>query len=210
MAGIILIGGGGHCVSCIEAIESAAGWEISGILDGPSRIGESVLGYLIVGTDCDMGQLAATYRYALITVGQIDTAQNRARLFAAATDAGFDFPVVLASTAHASKHARIGNGTILLHRATVNAQAIVGRNCIINTAALIEHDVNIGDHCHISTGAIVNGGCKVGDGCFIGSGAVLRQGVSVAAGAVIGAGAVVASDIDDAGTWIGCPARRMR
>ena len=30
---LILIGGGGHCKSCIEVIESTDEWEIKGILD---------------------------------------------------------------------------------------------------------------------------------------------------------------------------------
>ena len=49
---LILVGGGGHCKSVIEAAESA-GCFIKGILDIPSQVGEEVLGYTIIGTDND-------------------------------------------------------------------------------------------------------------------------------------------------------------
>ena len=59
MAGaLVLIGGGGHCVSCIEAIESMACWKVAGIVDTPERRGERVLGYEVIGSDADLPELA--------------------------------------------------------------------------------------------------------------------------------------------------------
>jgi FlaA1/EpsC-like NDP-sugar epimerase len=54
MKKLILIGGGGHCKSCIEVIESTGEFEIIGILDLPSKIGEKVLDYEIIGSDDDI------------------------------------------------------------------------------------------------------------------------------------------------------------
>ena len=45
---LILIGGGGHCKSVIEAAESA-GYSILGILDMPEDVGNEVLpGYMLI------------------------------------------------------------------------------------------------------------------------------------------------------------------
>ena len=76
---------------------------------------------------------------------------------------------LVASTAHVSKYAVLGAGTVVMHQAFVNAGAVIGENVIINTFANIEHDAHIGNQCHISTGTMVNGDCVVGDNCFIGS-----------------------------------------
>ena len=73
----------------------------------------------------------------------------------------------------------LGEGTIILHGAIINANVKVGKNCIINSKALIEHDSIIGDNCHISTGTIINGGVKVGDGTFIGSGSITKQSITI-------------------------------
>src|SRR5690606_5669633 len=92
------------------------------------------------------------------------------------------------STEHVSKYARVGEGTVVLHNAIVNADATIGRGCIINTFANIEHDARIGDYCHISTGAMVNGNCIVGDETFLGSQSVMVNGIEITDGCVIGAG----------------------
>ena len=45
--GIILLGAGGHCKSCIEVIESTGEFEIEGILNRGKEI-DNVLGYPVL------------------------------------------------------------------------------------------------------------------------------------------------------------------
>ena len=52
---LILVGGGGHCKSVIEAAESA-GYNILGVLDTPENVGKQVLAYSVIGTDDDIPQ----------------------------------------------------------------------------------------------------------------------------------------------------------
>ena len=78
---ILLIGGGGHCKSCIEVIESTAEFEIAGIVDLKSKIGKEILGYKFIACDDDLPKLKDKYDYALITVGQIKSATVRIKLF---------------------------------------------------------------------------------------------------------------------------------
>ena len=173
--GLVLIGAGGHCRSCIDAIESEGRWRIAAIVGQAAQLGGSILGYPIDAVDSDLPALGQRFSYALITVGQIDSAALRIRLYQDALTLGFNFPVVKAASAYVSAHASVGAGTLLAHGAIVNAGAKIGENCIINSRALIEHDAIIGKHCHISTGAVLNGIVHVGDGSFIGSGAVIRE-----------------------------------
>ena len=58
MQKIILIGGGGHCKSCIDVIEAEGKYDIAGILDMPEFVGEKILGYSIIGTDDDLPELS--------------------------------------------------------------------------------------------------------------------------------------------------------
>ena len=44
---ILLIGGGGHCKSCIDIIEQDESFKIIGIIDRKKLIGKSILGYKI-------------------------------------------------------------------------------------------------------------------------------------------------------------------
>lgn len=203
---IVLIGGGGHCRSCIDAIHSA-GKEIAGVVDPDPAA--SPAGLPRLGDDSWLDSPDALNFCFLITVGQIGISPVRRDLFESLRSKKCRMATVSSRSAVVSDEATLEPGTIVLHGAIVNTGAAVGSNCIVNTGAIVEHDARIGDHCHISTGAIINGGAEIGPGCMIGSGASILQGVKIAADVMVGAGAVVIRDISDAGTWIGVPARRF-
>jgi len=201
---LILVGGGGHCKSVIDVAESA-GYTIKGILDLPEKVGEKILGYPIMGTDKDISEFVHEVLF-LVTVGQIKDASLRINLHQKIVNAGGKLATVIASTAHVSKYAKIGEGTVVMHQAMVNADAVIGKSCIINTFANIEHDVVIGDYCHISTGAIINGNCKIGRGTFFGSQSVMVNGLEITEECVIGAGSTVSKDLKQKGIYSGNPA----
>lgn len=188
---VILIGAGGHARSCIDVIEQQGYFQIAGLVGLPEQRHTQHLGYAVIGTDSDLPELTKTYQYALITVGQIQTAEHRIRLYQQATQLGFQLPVIIAPTAHVSRHAKLGAGTIVMHGAIVNASASVGNNCIINSRALLEHDAIVYDHCHIATGAILNGDVTVGASSFIGSGCIIKEGVTIEKGCLVGMGLTV-------------------
>lgn len=198
---IILVGGGGHCVSCIDVIETEGRFAIAGFVKRADDDSQTLLSYPPLGTDTDLQQLVIAHGNALITVGQIKTAETRKRLFETLVALGVNLPVISSPSAKISRHASLGAGTIAMHSVLVNAKAQVGRNCIINSQALIEHGAQVGDHCHISTGAKINGDVVVGEGCFIGSGAVIKHSVTIGNDAVIEAGQVVLADVPR-GAWL--------
>lgn len=201
---LILVGGGGHCKSVIDVAESA-GFQILGILDIPINVGNKVLDYSIVGTD-DQIPYYVNDAVFVVTVGHIKDAALRIKLHQKIVDAGGILATIIASTAHVSKYAQIGEGSVIMHQAVVNADVIIGRGCIINTFANIEHDARIGDYCHISTGAMVNGNCKVGNETFFGSQSVMVNGIEITAGCVIGAGSLVRKNATQKGIYSGNPA----
>lgn len=202
---LILIGGGGHCKSVIEVAESA-GYEIKGILDMPDEVGKEVLpGHKIIGTDDDIPQYVEECDF-IITVGFIKNPALRIKLYNKVKAAGGRLATIIASTAHVSKYAELGEGTVIMHQAFVNAGAKIGDNCIINTFVNIEHDAEVGNQCHISTGTMVNGECKIGENCFIGSQSVCANCIEIASDIIVGAGSVVRKSIRVKGIYAGNPA----
>ena len=185
---LILIGGGGHCKSCIDVIEVEGKYTILGIVDLPKKRREKILGYEIIASDQDLPELVKKCSNFLITVGQIKTPKARIQLFEKIKQLGGILATIVSPLAHVSRHARLGEGTIILHGAIVNASAHIGNNCIINTKALIEHDVVIGDRCHISTASVVNGNTVVEKGTFLGSNSVTRESIKIGENSFIGSG----------------------
>ena len=202
---LILIGGGGHCKSVIEVAESA-GYEIKGILDMPDEVGKEVLpGHKVIGTDDEIPQYVEECDF-IITVGFIKNPALRIKLYNKVKAAGGRLATIIASTAHVSKYAELGEGTVIMHHAFVNAGAKIGDNCIINTFVNIEHDAEVGNQCHISTGTMVNGECKIGENCFIGSQSVCANCIEIASDIIVGAGSVVRKSIRMKGIYAGNPA----
>ncbi len=92
----------------------------------------------------------------------------------------------------------------------INSQVIIGDNNIINTGSIIEHEVRVGNHNHISIGVKICGGSTIGSMCLIGAGAIILDKLSICDNVIIGAGSVVIQDINDAGTYVGNPAKRIK
>lgn len=200
---IILVGGGGHCESVMDVAESA-GYSILGILERPEEVGKKVLGHEVIGTDDDMVKYVDVADF-IITVGQIKSPVLRIKLHEMVKEVGGRLATIVSPTAHVSKYAKIGAGTVVMHQAVVNANATIGRGCIINTFANIEHDVVIGDYCHISTGAMINGEVRMAEGVFVGSQSVINQCVSICQHTIIGSGSVVNRNIIQPGIYQGNP-----
>lgn len=208
MKNLILVGGGGHCKSVIDVAESA-GYTILGVLDLPSEVGKKVLDYEVIGVDDDIPNYVDKAEF-IITVGQIKDALLREKLHDKILSAGGRLATIIASTAYVSRFAILGRGTVVMHKAFINAEVVIKESCIINTFANIEHSAEIGSFTHISTGAMVNGDCKVGDHVFLGSQSVMLNGTSICDNNVIAAGSFVRKSIKKSGLYAGNPARLMK
>jgi sugar O-acyltransferase (sialic acid O-acetyltransferase NeuD family) len=202
---LLLIGAGGHARACIDTIEHHDRYKIVGLIGTPGEVGSKHLGYSVIGTDDKLPELANNIKYALITLGQIQTSEHRIRLFIDVEALGFQLPTIIAPTAYISQHSTIGAGTIVMHGAIINSGVRVGQNCIINSRAIIEHDAIVEDHCHVSTGAILNGKVVIGKGSFIGSGSVIKQGVSIGETCLVGMGLSLRHNLSNNSFFLGLP-----
>jgi sugar O-acyltransferase (sialic acid O-acetyltransferase NeuD family) len=200
---LVLIGAGGHARSCIDVIEQEDKFRIAGLVGLAEETGSKIFNYEVMSTDAGLDELAARFKHALVTLGQIASPVERIRLFDLSVKAGFVFPTIIAPSAYVSPHATIGVGTIVMHGAIINPGVIIGSNCIINSRALIEHGSQVADHCHVSTGAILNGNTSIGIGGFIGSGAIIKEGVSIGARSLVGMGLSVRHDLPENSLFLG-------
>ena len=117
---------------------------------------------------------------------------------------------VLHRDATVSPLAHVGAGSFVAARAVLAPMARIGCACIVNHGAVVDHDVVLGDFCHVAPGAVLGGGVRLGHRVLIGAGATVLPGLSIADEVVVGAGAVVCSDLVEAGTYVGVPAKRVK
>lgn len=103
----------------------------------------------------------------------------------------------------------IGTGSVVMAGAIVNSDTAIGEGCIINTASSVDHDCKVGDYCHVAVGSHLSGTVTLGDSVWIGAGAIISNNISICSDCIVGAGAVIVKDIEEKGTYIGVPARRV-
>jgi sugar O-acyltransferase (sialic acid O-acetyltransferase NeuD family) len=211
MQNLILIGGGGHCISVIDVIDENK-FNILGILDLPENVGEEVLGRKIIGTDDNIADYVNSALF-VVTLGFLDndpTPTLRTNIYNKVIEFGGKFATIISPHAYVSKYAIIEEGTVVMHKACINANAHIGKNCIINTFANIEHNCTIGDHATISTGAMINGDCIVGSLVFIGSQCVLSDKVIIPNNTIIGSNSFVNKSLPTSGIYWGTPAKKAK
>ncbi len=210
MKKIVLIGGGGHCRSTIDVIESPGEYAICGILDASEPKGTKINGYSVIGDDSDIPDLYHSGCCFCITVGQIKTSVIRKNIYNQLKKMNAVLPVIISKYAIVSSRAEVKVGTVVFHKAIINSNSIVGECCIVNTGAIIEHDVSIGSFCHISTSVCINGGVRIGDDVFVGSNSTIIQGITICSGVIIGAGSLILNNISSPGVYVGNPIRRIK
>lgn len=186
---LLLIGSGGHTISCIDVIEMEKKYHVIGLID--LKKNKVLQKYEVVGNLNKLKELKTKTQNIFITIGQINSPKLRIKLFNKVNKLGFKLVKIVSPLSYLSKNSSIGDGTIIMHGAYVGPNVKIGKNCIINTNATIEHDTIIEDNCHISTSVTINGGVKINSGSFVGSNSVIRQGINLKSNSFIKMGTSV-------------------
>lgn len=208
MKKVILIGAGGHGKVVADIIQRC-GDSIVGFLDDNTNLPDRFIGLPVLGAVDKYIEYIDSAAF-FIAVGN-----RQAREKIAEKLSGVQWYTAIHPTAVISNVGRemlqkipIGEGTVIMANAVVNSGSIIGKHCIVNTGAIVEHDSIIEDFAHISVGARVAGKVFVGRGSWIGIGASVSNNIHICNNCIIGAGAVVVRHIDEAGTYMGIPAKR--
>lgn len=110
---------------------------------------------------------------------------------------------------HVSSNVKMGQGNFVGAGAVVGPGVKMGNFNIIKRSASIGHDVVIRNYNHIAPGTTIAGRCKIGNNNFFGAGATLIDNKIIADDIIIGAGTTVINDLEEPGTYVGAPARKL-
>jgi sugar O-acyltransferase (sialic acid O-acetyltransferase NeuD family) len=113
-------------------------------------------------------------------------------------------------TALIMKNVQIGEGSFVGAYSILTSDIKIGKHAIINRGNQIGHDCKIGDYFSMMPGAIISGNVKIYDCVYMGCNASIREKLSIHSLSTIGMGSVVVSDINDGGTYVGIPVKKIK
>lgn len=203
MSRLFVVGAGGHGSVVAEAAVESNRWREIVFLDDDESI-QTVLDFPVAGRFDEVFTLAGPESDLIVAIGNN---RRRLELCEEIAQRGPRLATVIHPAAIISSSASISPGTVVCAGTIVNARARLGRACILNTGCTIDHDCVLEDGVHVSPGANLGGTVSVGQCAWIGIGSSVREGVTIGQDAVVGAGAAVVSDVDDALTVGGVPAK---
>lgn len=201
--GLLILGFGGHARSVAD-VALAAGFSSLLFIDDNARDGENFLGHPVQrqfsGRLPDGWQCLPASGDNIRRRQQIETIRQT----------GWPLATLVSPTATLGAGSSIGPGSFVAHHAHVGPMATIGTGAIINTGAAVEHECTVGDYVHVSVNATLAGRSTLGDYVFLGAGATVIDGIAIGSGITIGAGGVVVESVEQRGTYVGIPARRIK
>ncbi len=182
MKSVTVLGAGGHAKVVISLLKSL-GLTVKDVLDDDERKeGHELMG-LFVQTPIELSDSQAICAHGI--------GSNHVRNIIANKLSKAHWPHFVHPTAFVDPSAKIGNGTVVMAGAIVQADAVIGNHVIVNTGATVDHDCVIGDYAHIAPGTHLAGENKIGEGVLMGVGCATIPQVSVGDWSVVGAGSVL-------------------
>jgi sugar O-acyltransferase (sialic acid O-acetyltransferase NeuD family) len=204
---IFIFGASGHAKVVIDIIEKQGLYEIVFLVDDDLLLkGSDFFGYPVIGARNDLMALADAPQAAIVAIGS-----NPARYKVAAwlVANGFKRVSAVHPSVQLSRGVQIGDGTVVMAGACINADTIIGDDVIINTQASVDHDCVISHGVHLAPGSTLCGAVSVGEQSFVCAGATIIPNLTIGRSVVVGAGATVINDVPDGLTVVGSPAKAV-
>lgn len=204
MKAVIIIGASGHGKVIADIIKRSND-EIIGFLDDDPDIGKEFMGFPVLGAILNYKKYIDKAEF-IIAIGN---AYVRKRISERLIEVKW-YTAIHPTAVISEFDVTIGEGTVIMANAVINAGAKIGKHCIVNSSSVVEHDNFIENYSHISVGAKLAGTVFVGELSWIGIGACVCNNVKICQNCMVGAGAVVINDIEESGTYVGVPVKKIK
>lgn len=176
--------------------------------DDVQEFGRDIYGVRVIGPITEIGGLVDAW--FVNGIGSPKSYQKKPDIIERVNAPADRWLTLIHPTAHVSRHAVIGLGTVIFPHVTICANVIIGDHVVVLPNSVISHDATIGDYCCVAGGVCVSGNVTVRRAAYLGTNCCIREGVSVESDAMIGMGAVILKDVYCGQVMVGNPARLLK
>ena len=104
----------------------------------------------------------------------------------------------------------IGEGSIICAGTIITTNVKIGNHTHLNLQTTIGHDCNIGNYFTTAPGAKISGNCKIYDCVYVGTNTSIKENTSIHSLTTIGSNATVVKNIEEPGTYVGVPTKKIK
>lgn len=108
------------------------------------------------------------------------------------------------------KDVEIGEGSVICAGTIITTNVKIGKHAHLNLITTIGHDCLIGNYFTTAPGVQISGNEIIGDRVYFGTRSCIKQKLKVCNDVIIGMNSGVVKNIDEPGTYIGTPAKRIK
>lgn len=205
---IIVLGTGNHdIVRLIETInEDGIKFNLIGFLEkNESLIGQSILGYPILGND---GLLQTEYRKCGVIVNIFQSPQLHHTICSHITNTLHDvsFPNLIHPSV-CTNYVEMGIGNIIYESVNLGTDVLIGNHNILYPHSALGHETKIGDSNLIAINVTIGARNKIGNCNLFANSSTLSLGLVIGDNNSIGVGSVVIDKIGSNQSLLGNPAK---
>ena len=113
-------------------------------------------------------------------------------------------------TALIMDNVEIGEGSFIGAYSILTTNIKIGKHAILNRGNQIGHDCRIGNYFSAMPGSIVSGNVTIYGLVYMGTNSSIREKLSIHSLSTIGMNSAVIKNIEDSGTYVGCPAKNIK
>lgn len=103
----------------------------------------------------------------------------------------------------------IEEGSIICAGTIITNNVKLGKHTHLNLNTTIGHDTVIGNFFTTAPGVNISGNCNIQDCVYVGTNSAVKQKINICSDVIIGMNAGVVKDINEPGTYIGTPAKKL-
>ena len=104
---------------------------------------------------------------------------------------------------------KIGEGSIICAGSILTTNIKIGKHCHLNLHSTIGHDTTIGEYFTTAPGVKISGNCTIGNNVYFGTNSSIKEKLTVCDNVTIGLNGGVVKNINESGTYVGLPAKKL-
>ena len=104
----------------------------------------------------------------------------------------------------------IGEGSFIGANSILTTNIKVGKHTLLNRGNHIGHDTVIGDYLSMMPNSVISGNVNIGDRFYIGTNSSVKEKLNICDDVKVGLNSGVVKDINESGTYVGLPVKKIK